>query len=212
VLRINEVAAEQTGGCDLVEFRVLSGGTLGGMSFNERISNIFDFPSIDVATNDLIVLHIDANDANCGNGTSETTAKNEFPQATVAQNYDDAWDFYSTDGGLTSTDNVFSVVNRAGDIEDAIFAARDACTTAAGGTETRAAQVATANEWENVGGGQPAGGYIDADFCANAAPGLDQADVSIQRVDDGDTNTAADWTTAPQAFTFGALNAGQTAF
>ena len=60
--------------------------------------------------------------------------------------------------------------------------------------------------------------YIDAIFRMNAADDLDAtgttaAGTSIQRIDNNDTNAKTDWTTgAGAASTFGALNAGQTAF
>ncbi|MEM9493559.1 MAG: hypothetical protein AAGC55_30705, partial [Myxococcota bacterium] len=70
--------------------------------------------------------------------------------------------------------------------------------------------IAAAGEWEIVGGGVPKGGYIDGDFNAHAVQNL-SGDDTIQRLDNGDTNTKADWTADNATETFGVLNVGQTA-
>jgi hypothetical protein len=65
-----------------------------------------------------------------------------------------------------------------------------------------------------VGGGVPAGGFVDADFCAHAVLGLNvtASPNSLQRLDDGDDNDKADWTVDRAAPTWGALNVGQAPF
>jgi hypothetical protein len=75
--------------------------------------------------------------------------------------------------------------------------------------------VAAANQWQQVGGGVPAGGFIDDTFRANAALDLDATGTaasgeSIRRIDDTDDNDMADW--AQGASSFGAINPGQTPF
>lgn len=103
-----------------------------------------------------------------------------------------------------------------------MFSANLVSGTAAAATETAAAAAATANQWQIVGGGVPAGGFIDDAFRVNAVLDLDgtgtaASGTSIQRLDNTDDNDLLDWNTlvAPivqaQAQTFGALNVGQTA-
>ncbi|MCE9580874.1 MAG: Ig-like domain-containing protein, partial [Deltaproteobacteria bacterium] len=215
LVRINEVNAN-IANCDLIELRVISGGTMTGYKLQERdTANLVTFPAFTVATNDLIVVHMN-NGATCnpGNSPNETTAANEQLQATHAANYDTAFDFYSTDTGLTSTDNVFTLYNNAGAIMDAIFASDDpAGATAATGTENQAALVGAAAQWSPM-----LATYIDTVFRTNAvddlnATGTTAAGTSIQRVDNSDDNDKADWSTgAGPASTWGALNVGQTAF
>lgn len=218
---INELNANignSTDSCDLIELRVMSGGTMENYRLQERDSgSLVTFPAgYVVATNDLIVVHMDSTSTVCNpNGaTSETTAKDELPAATYAGNYDSAWDVWSTDGGLTNTDNVFTLYDALGDIMDAVFVSDDVTGTSAAATERQAATVAEAGQWQINGGGVPAGGFVDDDFSANAAQdlndtGTDATGESIQRSGDTDNNEASDWTQSAQSW--GALNAGQTA-
>ncbi|MBK8941525.1 MAG: Ig-like domain-containing protein [Polyangiaceae bacterium] len=52
VVRINELNARINQGCDLIELRVVSGGTMNGYTVTERVTTVFTFPDIVVATND----------------------------------------------------------------------------------------------------------------------------------------------------------------
>ena len=224
VVRINEFNAFVTAGtCDLIELRVVSGGSMTGFVLRERdTTTLLTFPTFNVATNDLIVVHIN-NTATCNPGTAinETTSPMQQLAATFTRNYDTAYDFYSADAGLTSTDNVFTLFDSLGGIVDVVFTSDDATGTAAAATETAAATAI--NAWGIVGmaGADPAGGYIDDAFSANAVLDLDDASSilytgsSIQRLDNTDDNDKADWnngTTTVQPNTFGALNVGQTPF
>ncbi len=220
VVRINEVNANITGGCDLIELRVISGGSMAGYKIQERGGAAgelaFTFPTFNVQTNDFIVIHENSGSTTCNpnTATSETMTITDQPAAMFAGNYDTAYDFWNTDTGLTATDNVFTLYDAAGNIMDALFASNDPTATAtASATENQAALVGAANQWS------PAmATYIDAVFRMNAVADLDAtattaAGTSIQRIDDNDTNSVADWTTgAGVASTFGALNPGQTAF
>src|SRR6185503_13401172 len=130
----------------------------------------FTFPALNVVTNDLIVVHTASGNATCnpGGATSETTAVNEQPAGTFAGNYDTAYDFWNVDAGLTNTDNVFTLLDAAAVILDAVMTSDDVAGTAAAASETAAAALVTAAQWHNNGGGTPPGGYIDDDFSANA--------------------------------------------
>ncbi|MFN2572286.1 MAG: Ig-like domain-containing protein, partial [Gemmatimonadales bacterium] len=222
VLRINEFSANITGGCDLIELRVITGGSIGGFHIQERTGSVasnelsFSFPTMTVATNDMIVVHVNAASATCnpGGATQETLAKNQQPAASFGGNYDNAFDFWATDNGLTSTDNVLTILNGIGAIVDAVFASDDpAGLTTTTATKQAAGAVGTANQWS------PAmASYNDTTFRQNAvddlnATGATATGNSIQRVDNTDDNNRADWTTgAGVTSTFGSLNAGQTAF
>lgn len=221
VVRINEVNANITGGCDLIELRVVQGGSMAGFVVQERVGGAgelsFAFPAgFSVAMNDFIVVHMNSGSATCnpGGASSEVTTKTDQPAATFAGNYDTAWDFWSTDTGLTSTDNVFTLYDPSNVIVDAVFVSDSpTATSTASATEQQAAVVGTANQWS------PAmTSYIDAVFRMNAvddlnATGTAAAGNSIQRLDNTDDNNVADWTSgAGAASTWGALNSGQTAF
>ncbi|MEZ4249093.1 MAG: hypothetical protein R3B99_12740 [Polyangiales bacterium] len=133
----------------------------------------------------------------------------------MSTNYDTAYDVYSTDTGLTDTDNVFGLIDAAGAFVDVVFVADDPTGSAAGASETAAASAAAAGQWTTPAGAVPAGGFIDDEFCANAvqdsnATGNLASGESLQRNDDADTNHTGGWTQA--ANSWGVLNAGQTAF
>jgi hypothetical protein len=218
VVRINEVNANIAQGCDLLELRVTTAGTLRGIKVQERTGGNGELalvlPDLDVAVNDIIVIHFDANDtANCnpGNSTDETTAIDQNAAATFANNYDTAWDLFTTDTGLVVTDNVITVFDRLGAIEDAMLF-DDGDNSTAGGTETAAAAVAAANQWQQVGGGVPAGGFADANFTPHAvldsdATGTSKTGDTLRRVDNTDDNDKDDWAQGGQ--TWGLPNAGQ---
>jgi hypothetical protein len=98
---------------------------------------------------------------------------------------------------------------------DAVLTANDSTGLAAAASETQAATVATAGQWQMVGGGVPAGGFVDTDFRAHAVLDLDGSGTtaigdSIQRTNDTDSNDKDGWTTGSGAApTWGANNAGQ---
>ncbi len=215
-IRINEIAANEGGGCDAVEFRVVTGGTLRDFTFFERTSSVFTFPDVVVATNDLIVLHFDANDIGCGyiSKVNETTAIDEFPALINIKNYDSAWDFFTTDSGITSTDNTLTVYDNVGTIQDGVLTGCGSSPNAAGASESAAATLVAAMQWQNIDGTVPAGGYVDIDYCDNAVLGLPDSDLSVtlQRTNDADINDKSEWTLLETTSTFGLLNVGQTAF
>lgn len=218
VVRINEVNANllATTGCDLIELRVISGNSMDGYRLRERTTDVLTFTGLVVAPGDFVVVHFNSANATCNPGMSgsETTSVTQQPAATFAQNYDTAWDWYSTDTGLTATDNVFTVYDATGAIMDAVLVADDPTGTAAAASETAAAEVAAVGHWQMVGGGIPAGGFVDDAFCSNAVQDLNGTDdttpsgTSIQRSDDFDSNDLGGWGMA--AATWGARNAGQT--
>jgi hypothetical protein len=218
-LRINEVNANATN-CDLVELRAIGGGDLTGLRLLERKDIVFTFPAMTVPADAIIVVHFgSAAGGPCTTGISanETTSPTQFPRASFAVNYDGAYDLYSLDAGLTATNNVISVA-RTTTVLDAVLLASGPTGTAAGDSEEQAAILVTQNQWQMVGGGVPAGGFVDDNFSAHAALDLDAggttpAGVSIQRLDNTDDNDKADWNTGGttvQPSTWGTLNVGQS--
>jgi hypothetical protein len=109
---------------------------------------------------------------------------------------------------------VLSVTTGAGVFQDAVLLTDDVTDdNPAAASETAAATVANAGQWQLVGGGQPVGGFVDAVFMMNAAAdlnatGTDDTGETIQRNDDDDNNDVADWVQAAQSW--GTRNAGQT--
>jgi hypothetical protein len=213
VVKINELNATITSNCDLIELRVVSGGSIQGWKLMQRNTAVMTMPAMTVQANDIIVVHFAGTASGCNpaTATNETTAKNQFPAATHTRNYDTAYDLYTgAMSGLTATTNVFTLTNAANVIQDAVFVADGASGSAASDTKTQAGVVGAANQWD------PAlAAYTDDEFYMNAVQDLDatgttNTGTSIQRINDADTNSKADWTTgAGAAHTWGLLNAGQ---
>ena len=155
----------------------------------------------------------DASACNTGTATQETTSVNQQASGTFPGNYDTAWDLFSADTGLTSTDNVIAVFDRFGVMKDAVFIDDDMPgSNVAATTETAAVAAVLATMWQIVGGGTPPGGFVDDDFRNNAvidsdATGTTNVGDTLRRIDDTDDNDKADW--AQGANTWGLINAGQ---
>lgn len=220
-IRINEVKANIDPGCDLIELRVLSDGSLTGVIVRELNRAILTFPEFQVTKNDIIVIHTNKDSTTCNPGSSadETGATDEQPQAAFSANFDTAFDWYSTDTELAATTNVLTLQNAAGTILDAVLLT-DGSSSPTNAAESQASLLASVEEWQVVGGGVPPSGFADEAFHEHAAPGLadDPADVSagfaslegkqsIQRNDDADQNDRADWTLSVHSL--GTLNADQ---
>jgi hypothetical protein len=216
-LRVNELNANVTNGCDLVELRVTTGGNMAGIVLRERVDPILTFSAFQVQSGDIVVVHFNAASASCnpGSATAETTSVAQQPAATFPGNYDTAFDWHIADTGITNTDNVLTLYAPDGSIMDAVFASDDPTGTAAAATETQAAAVAAAGQWQVVGGGIPPGGFVDDNFNAHAVQDLngtaiDRNGISIQRSSNVDSNDLLGWGMATSSF--GAANSGQVPF
>ena len=215
LVRVDGVNAIITDGCDLVELRVVQGGSLDGQALLQRLQTLVVFEGVKVQTDDLIVVHLDGTDPICNptGAYDETLAPDELPAWLNPQNFDGAYDWYATVDGVIATDNVLTVFRADGTIADAVLLSDGPDGTAAADSQTAAAKAAEAFEWLPVSGPIPAGGYLDDAFNANAVQGLKGTSktpvgLSIQRLSDAGTNTAADWGLAES--TWGAENPGQS--
>jgi hypothetical protein len=223
LMLLNEVNATIASMCDLIELRVVLGGDFGGYVVEERGTALITFPTgLTLATNDVVVIHLDRADLSCRGGgaapADEVASPTEQPASSVSSNFDGAYDFYSTDTGLTPTNNVLVVRDGTGRIVDAVLLVDtpdppSAPYTTLDAVNGAAAEVASAGQWQLVGGGVPPVGFSNETFRANAVvdldgTGTDRAGESIQRNDDDDNNDKDDWTQAPSSW--GAINAGQS--
>ncbi len=216
VLRINELSAQIPNGCDLVELRVVEGGTVAGYTFRERTDLKFSLPGFIAQQNESILLHFNSNNASCRNvgAASETSGVAQYPSASYPLNFDTAYDLYTTNGGLVATNNVFTLLAPGNVIMDVLFASSSTVGNTASGTNSQAAAMSTAGEWSMVGGGVPPGGFVNTEFHAHAVQGLGVSTraLSLQRLDDLDRNTVADWVSTATTSSWGQLNLGQTEF
>ena len=213
VLRINEINAHISSGCDLLELRAAVGGSLDGYVLRERVTTVADFSGLTVEAGDFIVVHFRTDTCNNSGSPSETTAKNQAPASAHPQNYDGAYDIWVDDTGLTDTTNTLSVRSNLSELQDVVLLADGVCCSAAKDSETAAAQGVAEGQWTNIDGSVPAGGYVDDTFHASAVTDLDGTSTeptgtSTQRTSLTDQNHKGDWTDSFQS-TFGAPNPGQ---
>ncbi|MGN6104696.1 MAG: hypothetical protein ACTHU0_06310 [Kofleriaceae bacterium] len=210
VVRINELNTNIADGCNLLELRVVSGGSMAGFELTTRGGTFLYAPDVTVATNDLIVVHLRQASCNPGGSISETTSMSEQPSSMFPANYDSALDWYS-DVSLGTQYTVLAIRDPAG-IVDALFVTQDPTATGTNPlNNSAAALVGMANQWSPA---LPS--YEGALFHMHAVADLDatgttRTGTSIQRLDDTDDNDKADWSTGPGLpETWGKLNAGQT--
>jgi hypothetical protein len=215
VLRVNELNPKLQEDCDLVELRVIAGGTLAGAALRDGPTILVTFTDVVVPTNALLLVHLDREDAACNPGTSpdETTGPAQHPAATFAANADTAYDWYSPQVGLEDIGGLVHVVDAAGAFQD-VIAYHDVSIVGVIplATLTVADAAAADGQWPP----DPQGNYDTQDFRDNAqdvvAAQPTQTGVSIQRNSDLDNNAAAgDWTDTATG-TFGVLNANQNPF
>jgi len=112
-LVINKLQANATWGCDLVELRVIEGGSMLDIALKERNDVVLTFTEFTVAQDDLIVVHFNGFDVTCNpnNSGNETIAVDENPNFTYGVNIDNAFDWYTIDPGLVGNHNVISLLN-----------------------------------------------------------------------------------------------------
>ncbi len=215
VVLINEFNNKIKGGCDLVELRVSKGGSMNGISLYNKSSRVVTFSNFVVKKNDIFVVHFDAKDTKCvpSQPKNETTSVKEVANSTVPQNFDTAYDWYTTNSGFSTTTGVVSLRDAKGTYLDVVFFTKTTGTTARS-TLTAANLALKAKQWTAASGTAPAT-YTDANFKTDAAvhtaAGSSVASNSVQRKSNTDTNSKKDWTDANPS-TWGKKNTGQTDF
>jgi hypothetical protein len=225
VVVFNEINANVDEGtgvtCDLIELRVTSGGSMAGFRLLERTTVLMEeelnggFGSLEVDTNDILVIHLDAASCNDNNAPNEFGSPNEQPTVAHPRNYDTAYDFWINDSGLTNTTNVLTLYDALDNIVDGVLLTNsNTANDPAGASETQAELLVAQDQWTETDGSVPAGGFKNMLFHDHAVPGLgatggSRLGDSIQRTGNDDNNHKGDWTTAPAAQTWGAANVGQ---
>jgi hypothetical protein len=224
-LRINELKANIVPSCDLLELRVTEGGTLSDVRITEQGATIHTFSNLQVATNDIIVIHFNRFSTQCNprGSPSETQSVSQHARVDFGANFDTAYDIYVTEVGLGTTPHTIGALDHRGRLLDIVLVAGSPALAPDGDSEQDAALAAEAGEWRTQSGSVPPGGFTGDAFTTHAAAGLDAGEVSIvngwgaldgrpsvQRSSNADSNHNGDWTTAPHSF--GLLNPGQSPF
>ncbi|MFP2906714.1 chitobiase/beta-hexosaminidase C-terminal domain-containing protein, partial [Pyxidicoccus sp. 3LFB2] len=207
VLRINEVAPAISGGTfgrDLVELYVVQGGNTDGMTLVEAtLANplLATLPDVDVATGDLIVIHLDPDRVTPGSDApaSEVTSKTAYPQSQYLSNYDTAWDFHGAAGGVTNNNRVFRIRDPVGNTQDAVPFVFTLFQNPPAGFLTHLSAIQMEGQWlpANCNGG-PCNynnfpGALDVSVDWTSAFPSGEKTTTVRRVLAGDSNRKGDW-------------------
>ncbi len=214
-LMLNEINPNISSSHDLIELVAVSGGSVNGFTIQQGISSsvtLVTLPQVSVAVGDIIVVHLTPATATGAAPASETVSKNEYTHAAYTANYDNAWDFHGGATGLTYSNRVLLVKDSAGTIQDAVAFTNNGGAPAAfpGDVTTVQGQ----NLWlPSDCGGAPCS-YISTPMVESIAVNWQGSSTTpngntAQRISSADTDMNSDWTSAPQAQTWGALNQGQ---
>lgn len=212
VLQITEVNPAVADFRDLVELKVLSGGTTANfLLVQDETTVLATLPRVSVATGDVIVVHLGTVSTDApGSVTSETTSKTQFLKAANANNYDTAWDFYNTptSGGgavhITFSNRVVAIRDANNVTQDAVVGVTQNSTVGSFLATLRAYQLAGHWKPSDCGGApctyasNPTAKTISVDWTAVT----NSTDSSIVRAGSTDTDTNADWSVSTVA-TFG---------
>jgi hypothetical protein len=216
-LLISEIAPDITGGADLVELRVTQGGSLAGVELrvDRTAANagtlLATLPAICAATGDVVVVHLSPASTPAGSlpmsggsYVSETTATNQYANATYGGFYDGAWDVIGANVGISHTDHVLLVRSPGGTVIDA------AAFTDGNGTTTQTFRDALAYV-QGLGHWLPAtcGGAACTDATTPTAEGISANWLAVGTTTTGstirrdaattDTHRASDWSVGAQS-------------
>jgi Lamin Tail Domain len=235
VMVINEVNSNITS-CDLIELRVTQTGSINGMilKYNGTALPLIGgtgFPNLILNKNDYIVIHLNYTNTTCFNtgtvpATNETTI-NQYLQATylgtTASNhtYDAAYDFFSTNAGMTHGVGTLQLETSTGTIIDFVPLANltTGTTGYAAARATEAQNAVSGGHWNITVG--PAdwtcssgtncaitGAWVDNG--ANGAAMGTTTSNSMCRNSNIENNIKGDWSTCTGTASWGANNPGQT--
>jgi hypothetical protein len=165
-------------------------------------------PDATVAAGDVIVIHL-----NMPGQASETTAKDQFPQSSVAAFYDTAWDFVGGTTGITYSNRIMVIRDVVGDIQDAApFVRTDGTTTPPSGYPAQLQSLQAAGAWLPVDCGgvpctystTPPAQDVSANWTGVPTSNATKTSDTVRRVSATDTNTKDDW--AVGAHSWGVAN------
>jgi hypothetical protein len=203
-LRISEASPNINNNRDLIELVVLQGGSVGNFTLVQETGVVLaTLPNVQVATGDIIVVHLVPISTNGDAPGSETVSKAEYPAATYAANYDTAWDFHGGTTGLTFSNRVIRVKDAVGNTQDAVaFAVTSGSPPAAYPGELQILQAE--GHWlpANCGGAPctysstPTAVQVSAIWTGS---GTSRTGNTVQRVGGADTNMASDWAVGPNS-------------
>jgi hypothetical protein len=197
-LRITEANPNITNSRDLIELVAVQGGSVGNFTLVQDTGVLLaTLPNVQVATGDIIVVHLAPTAANGDAPGSETVSKSEHPAATYAANYNTAWDFHGGTTGLSFSNRVIRVKDAVGATQDAVaFAVTSGTPPGAYPGELQALQAEGLWLPANCGGSActytstPTAVQVSAIWTGT---GTARTGNSVRRSPGADTNMASDW-------------------
>ncbi|NVJ17550.1 Ig-like domain-containing protein [Myxococcus sp. AM010] len=204
VLRLTEVQPNAASARDLVELQVLTAGTTSGLILvqdNATVNNglLANFPDVDVAVGDIIVVHLNPVDTQANPFRAETLAKDEHPQSANSTHFDTAWDFRGNAAfAITYSSRIILVQDAAGNIQDAVPFRTTG--TPPGAFPGHLQAIQAAGHWlpadcegaPCTNTSTPSAGDVSAVW-AGIPSNADTTSNSVRRISTDDTNTLADW-------------------
>jgi hypothetical protein len=189
VLRLSEVAPNQTGSQDLIELTVLASGTVRDIIITQSGTTLATMPDVTVIAGDLVVIHINP----AAGVTTELTTRSACADAAC---FSGAWDFNGGATGISYSRQVLAVVDPNGDNQD--VAAFSNQTTTPAGYPTQLQAVQNLGDWfpANCGGSpctdvsSPTANAVSIDW---TGCGTTVGSASVQRNSAVDTDTNAGW-------------------
>jgi hypothetical protein len=212
---INEVGANLADDCDLVELRVLRGGSLNGWTLSSRGDTLVTFAGLSATAESFVLVHLNGGSPTCNPGmlANETMSPSELSSSA---NVATAFDWYSPIVGLPGDATTLILRDAGGQVRDAVLLAGDRVVTPDAATTMAASVAAMGGAWTAIDGTVPMGGFTGVEFGRHAVLDLDGTATdrlgrSIQRFGNADTNSASGWNDANDA-NWGRNNRGQSAF
>jgi hypothetical protein len=191
-LVINEVNPNISVSRDLVELRVVTGGSLLGIKLEQDINaavTLATLPAVLVTSGDVVVVHLNPN-------VSETTEMTSKTDCTSASCYSAAWDIAGGTTGITFSNRLLVVRDVTGRIQDAAAFIVPTSSLATFPANLQALQAAA--QWlpADCGGAActyttiPTAPAVSVDW---SACGTTAAGISVRRASLTDTNQSSDW-------------------
>jgi hypothetical protein len=202
-LRITEVAPSITSNRDLVELTVLQGGSVAGFTLVQDSTTVLAaFPAVQVATGDIIVVHLNPAAANGDAPGSETVSKDEYARGSYAANYDTAWDFQGGTADIGYSSRILRVRDAQGLTQDGASFVNNLTPPGAFPTNLQALQAD--GQWlpANCGGvpcsttSTPTAAEVSASW---QGTGTSRTGNTVRRVSATDTDMASDWLVGPNS-------------
>lgn len=201
VLRISEINPNISSSRDLIELVVLQAGTTSGLKLTQdRTTLLATLPDVEVQVGDVIVVHLTPIDTNGDAPASESSSKSQYPTATYAANYDNAWDFLGAAANITFSSRVIRVETSAGVTQDGVAGTTGTSPPASFAAALQAIQ--SEGHWLPVDCGGVActsttGMAIAATWSGTSST---RTGNSMRRVSGTDTNMKDDWAVGTNSF------------